>query len=119
MSEANQEEVTDIVKERIENAVDETEDVQEVSVVAGYTVGLQDNGGFIFQIHGDEPNLIELLGLHAYASMKVEKIHSSKHTGGDNLTLEVGQLLVELDKKVTALAQELQKVLPKKPENLL
>ena len=39
---------------------------------SGYTVGYKENGDLVFEIHGEDTGLIQLLGLNEYARHRVE-----------------------------------------------
>lgn len=38
----------------------------------GYLVGLKPDGTFVFEVIGDKPGLVQLLGLHKYAEHRLE-----------------------------------------------
>jgi len=76
-------------------------------IQTGYTVGLLDNGQFVFQLHGEKSGLVELLGIHGYASSQVQKIQDDTLILGDKLTLEVGEGLQLLMNEL----QEVKKLL--------
>lgn len=87
----------------------QVEDTQEEEVqsplVMGYSVGLQANGNFVFEILGERKGLVELLGIHAYATTQVEKVKSDATMTGDRLSHELGAVLNVLNQKLDALMQ--------------
>jgi hypothetical protein len=80
----------------------------------GYIVGITEEGNFVFDVVGKNQGLLELLGLHDFATIKVKQALEHQQGTGDKLVFEVA-------KTVAALAQEVQKLtsLLKKPDNSL
>lgn len=109
----------DITKEQIEDSVEETPPQEQLVLVAGYTIGLKDNGDFVFQLHGENPDLVSLLGCHEVARRRVERTHDANQNSGDALIHKVGELCIETDRKLTVLSQRLDQLSPKKPQNQL
>lgn len=70
------------------------------ALVSGYTVGLKENGEFVFEIHGDNTGLVQLLGLHEYAKYRIGFITDENQGYGsagiiralNHLGKQVGQL---------------------------
>lgn len=94
--------VDDIVEEMPDNSEPTKEPPQEAKV--GYVVGINGEGMFDFQVFGSEPGLVELLGLHQYASLRIQKLLNEKQMSGDTLVHEVGKAVASLHQKLDALA---------------
>lgn len=48
-----------------------TSEEEEDELVCSYTVGLKKGGDFIFEVDGEDPGLVQLLGLHQYAQHRL------------------------------------------------
>ncbi len=92
----------------------EAQQPTQPEIKAGYFVGLNSEGNFIFEITGTDKGLIEVLGLHQYASERIRQIVSDNTNTGDKLTAQVGQVVLELNNKLDAV---LKAVTP--PQNKL
>ena len=46
--------------------------VELPEVEVGYVVGLKPDGAFVFEVLGDKPGLVQLLGLHKYAEHRLD-----------------------------------------------
>jgi hypothetical protein len=88
-----------------------TDDLQ-----VGYLVGLDHQGNFLFKTLGQRQGLVELMGVHAHATRRIETIHDTRVGIGDALALELLRGLAQLTQQVEQLRQV---VPPKKPDNLL
>ena len=66
----------------------------------GYTVGVRENGGFVFELHGEDKGVVQLLGLTRFAENQIERIH--------NIALKQGDAL--LNQGLALLFQELQAI---------
>ena len=75
----------------------------------GYVVGLEENGDFLFELFGTDRRLVELLGLHKYASYRIDTIRNDKFLSGDALTHEVGKGVKALNEKLDTLLSLLKK----------
>lgn len=78
---------------------------EQPQVRVGYTVALLGDGNFHFEILGEDKGLVELLGIHQYASTQVEKIRQDATMTGDRLSHELGAVLNILNQKLDALLQ--------------
>ena len=47
-------------------------EVEVPELICGYLVGLKPDGKFVFEVTGQSTGLIELMGLHQYASHRIE-----------------------------------------------
>ena len=47
-----------------------TDKLADLSV--GYVVGLTNSGDFVFEVLGEHPGLVQLMGLHQYAAHRVQ-----------------------------------------------
>jgi len=81
-----------------------------------YIVGMDQEGNFLFQVFGKEPGLLQLMGIHAHATRRVEAIYQDKQITGDRLVHEVGKAVALVNVKMD---QVLQVIAPKKPDNQL
>jgi hypothetical protein len=50
----------------------ETKPVEIPPMTSGYVVGIKDTGEFVFEVLGESPGLVQLLGLHKYAEHRLE-----------------------------------------------
>ena len=81
-----------------------------------YVVGMDQEGNFLFQIFGKEAGLLQLLGIHAHATRRIQAIYDDKQIAGDRLTHEVGKAVAAINQKIDQL---LSAVAPKPPDNKL
>lgn len=65
-----------------ENTPVVSEQVKDSPLKYGYTVGINEDGGFRFEIHGQEAGLIELLGIHQYADYRISFIQDINQKNG-------------------------------------
>ena len=81
---------------------------------AGYVVGLSKEGELLFEPIGTDQGLVELLGLHAYATIRIDVLKDL------NQGL-VGTLVKDLTKVVASLAQQVARLVEvqKRPTNKL
>ena len=92
------EDVTSEVPEEIK-----TEPVEEQNgdnLRMGYIVGVTNAGNFVFEVLGENKGLVELLGLHAHATAKIQGVYERAQMTGDALIHEVGKALTILNKKL-------------------
>ena len=82
----------------------------------GYLVGLTEDGNFVFELFGKNKGLVEILGLHGHATLRINQLHSQKQMAGDALVHEVGKAVAILNQKIDKL---LGAVAPKQPDNNL
>jgi hypothetical protein len=82
----------------------------------GYIVAVTKEGKFLFEVLGQDPGLIELLGVHAHAKAKVESMYDLAQGRGEGLLHQLGEAVFLLNKKLDNL---LKVILPKKPDNQL
>jgi hypothetical protein len=59
------------------------EEKKESPVKIAYTVGMKEDGKFIFNISGSGPGLLELLGLHTLASKKIGIMYDKAQMEGE------------------------------------
>jgi len=90
---------------------------QDKVVKIGYTVGITEEGNFVFKLLGNKPEVIGLLGTHQYASRKIDRLFDSHQNSGDALIVEVGKILVGLDQKVNGLDQKVNTILSHRCNN--
>jgi hypothetical protein len=76
-----------------------------------YVVGVKNNGQFVFDVHGDEVGLIELMGLHQYADRRIKGVFDDNHGTGDAITMQLFKMLQELGAKLLG-EQEQEEVVP-------
>ena len=81
---------------------EETEQ-EKKELKVGYAVGITDEGQFDFAIFGSEPGLVELMGLHKFAELRIQKLLQEKQMSGDTLVHEVGRAVAALHQKVDQL----------------
>lgn len=75
---------------------EEVDDGQQLKF--GYVVGLRKNGKFYFDVTGDTLGVIELMGLHSYASQRVKNVVATNQGTGDAISLEILSRLDALTK---------------------
>ena len=86
-------------------------------IKVGYIVGLTKSGDFVFDVLGQEKGLVEVLGIHKYADLRVEQLVDTSQMVGDRLVAEVGRAVAALHQKVDDITKV---ILPaKKPANQL
>lgn len=74
-----------------EEVQQETKELPEMS--CGYVVGIKPDGGFVFEIVGPEPGLVQLLGLHKYADHRLKlATDMNQGTGFPLVAQQQGQL---------------------------
>ena len=75
----------------------------ESKVKYAYVVGVnEETGQFIFDVTGDDVGVVELMGLHAYASTRIKNIVDANQGFGDAISM---QILNRLDSLTSALQQ--------------
>lgn len=100
----------------MEEAPAEEQQLSLNDLAVGYVVGMDQQGNFIFQVVGQQPGLVELLGIHSFAGERVKDLFNAKQGKGDPLVNEVGKAVMALHQKVDQL---LNVIAPKKPDNEL
>lgn len=75
---------------------------QTSPVVAAYTVGLREDNSYIFQSHGPDAGLIQLLGLHAFAGHQLKSLMDKVTGTGDAISHKSLKLLEALIKSLNA-----------------
>lgn len=68
--------------------------------IGGYKVGLTKEGELTFSLFGESMGLIHLLGLHRFASLRIDQVLGQEQKTGDFLTHEVGKAVGAVNKKV-------------------
>jgi len=58
---------------------------EETKLQFGYTVGVKEDGGFLFELHGEEKGVVQLLGLTKFAENQIDRIHDIALKQGDAL----------------------------------
>ena len=58
----------------------QTEVRQLPEMTCGYVVGVQPNGDFVFEVIGSHPGVVQIAGLHKYASVKIDDIFDTRHS---------------------------------------
>lgn len=111
MSEEVMTPITSVVEPTVEQQAAPTQ-LSAADLRMGYLVGLTKDGNFVFQVVGQEPGLVELLGLHQYAGLKVKSALDGSQNSGDKLVAEVGRAVSVLLQEVGRLSAAL-----KKPDN--
>jgi hypothetical protein len=89
-------------------------DVALEDTVISYIVGMDKDGNFLFQVFGKEAGLLQLLGIHAHATRRIQAIYDDKLFAGDRITHEVGKAVATVNQK---LDQVLSIIAPKTPDN--
>jgi len=111
-------EETKVVEPEVQEEKPQEEPEKQVisldDVKIGYIVGLREDGSLFFDSFGSNKGLVEILGLHAYATKRVNAIYDTNQVAGDQLTREVGRGVAFLHQKVDVIQQV---VAPKKPDN--
>jgi hypothetical protein len=87
---------------------------QPPKLVAGYLVGLNEHGNFVFELVSKDQSLLELLGIQKYAENRIKQVLDNKMNTGDKLTLELGKVIATLVQEIGKLTAQL-----KKPDNKL
>lgn len=82
----------------------------------GYIVALTEDDNFVFDVFGSQKGLLEVMGLHQHATLRVNQIHNQSQMAGDTLINEVGKALSVLNNK---LDQLLASTGAKRPDNNL
>lgn len=82
------------------------------ALIAGYLVGLNDEGNFVFELVTKDQSLLELLGIHRYAESRVKMILDNRIHTGDKLTIELSKVVAALTQEVARLNAQL-----KQPDN--
>ena len=83
-----------------ENKIEGNTKVEELKIAFGYTVGLGENGKFIFKIHGKDPGLVELFGIHKYAEKQIELVSNvSQGYGIPVIMKQLNEILEKLNKE--------------------
>ena len=59
------------------------EEKKESPVKMAYTVGVKEDGQFIFEVTGSKPSLLELLGLQTFAGKKIEIMYGRSQIEGE------------------------------------
>jgi len=83
---------------------------------SGYTVGYKENGDFVFEIHGEDTGLVQLLGLHEYARHRVEFVRDVNQGYGPAGIIKA---LNGLGSQVAQLAKLVSQVLQNKSNLIL
>jgi hypothetical protein len=87
----------------------QAEEKKELSPVAvGYTVGVRENGEFVFEVKGSKPGLVELLGVHTFAGRKIDLLYDRAQVEGQ---AAVAVQFQQLSQRVQSLAGSLKDVL--------
>ena len=98
------------VTEEDENVKDtpllENTEPNRPKIKVGYSVGITEEGKFRFNIDGTEVGLVELMGLHAYAQKQIDLLYHEKNGSGDFLVGQVGNLVMQLNRKLDSLLTE-------------
>lgn len=85
-------------------SVEPTETTPLETLKSHYTVGVKENGDLVFDFGGDGLGVIELLGLHHYAGIRIKSTLDISNGTGDGLIVQLGNVLnVELEKVWVAL----------------
>jgi hypothetical protein len=87
-----------------EESEDEVETSDEKTLRFGYTVGVNDDGSFVFDLHGEDKGIVQLLGLTRFAEYQIERMHNIALKQGDALT---NQGLALLFQELQAIKQAL------------
>ncbi len=99
-----------------ETPVKEDSGLRFEDLKVAYIVGLTPDDNFVFELFGQKPGLVELLGIHHHACKRVDRIYDDKQISGDRLIHEVGKAISTINQK---LDQVLQVIAPKVPDNKL
>jgi hypothetical protein len=59
------------------------EEKEESPVKMAYTVGVREDGQFVFEVTGSKPSLLELLGLQTFAGKKIELMYGRSQVEGE------------------------------------
>lgn len=82
----------------------DAEEKEESPVRVGYTVGVREDGNFVFQITGEKPGLVEILGTHVYASKKIGLLYDrSQMEGQQAIAAQFGLLGQKFNKMIETL----------------
>jgi hypothetical protein len=74
-------------------------------IAFGYSVGVDTNGQFVFQLLGEDKGIVQLLGLNKFAETQLNSLMDANLRQGDTLLLEaISQVYKKLD--------QLQQLLP-------
>ena len=95
-------------------AREDTKAVKLEDTKISYVVGMDEKGDFLFQVYGKEAGLLQLLGIHAHATRRIQAIYDDKQFSGDRLTHEVGKAIAVMNQK---LDQLMNIIAPKTPDN--
>jgi len=75
----------------------------------GYVVGVTGKGNFVFELVGQERDLLKLIGVQKYADMRVQQTFDQTQATGDALVHEVGKALQIMNQKLDAIVQATKK----------
>lgn len=93
-------EFTELSKESADETAGKTETQETSPLRFGYTVGVNEDGSFVFDLHGEDKGIVQLLGLTRFAEYQIERIH--------NISMKQGDAL--LNQGLALLFQELQTI---------
>ncbi len=103
----------DTADNTINNQLNPPEPDTSDEIKYAYVVGVKNNGQFVFDVHGDEIGLIELMGLHQYASRRIQGIFDDNHGTGDAITTQIYKTIQELAAKLFEAGQDTEEeILP-------
>lgn len=73
----------DVPAEEQDAVAPKTEEKKESPIKIAYTVGVKEDGQFVFNVSGSKPGLLELLGLQTFAAKKIGMMYDKAQTEGD------------------------------------
>lgn len=82
--------------EQVAEEIPESPPNQAVPMKVGYLVAISSSGEFVFEVFGEEQGLVEVMGLHQFAGLKINQILDAKQMTGDALVNEVGKAVQSL-----------------------
>ena len=99
---------------QVSTPVEPAKEIRLEDTKIAYVVGMDQEGNFIFQVFGKEAGLLQLLGIHAHATRRVQALYDDKQIAGDRIVHEVGKAVAQAHAK---LDQLLAVIAPKAPDN--
>ena len=94
----------DLVKKESSELKKQPQETNE-DLQVGYAVELTSAGEFNFVVFGSDPGIVELMGLHKYAELRIQRLLEEKQITGDVLVHEVGKAVAALHQKIDKLLE--------------
>lgn len=96
-------------QEQVEQEEQKGEVKELPQMSCGYAVGVKHDGSFVFEILGDTPGLVQLLGLHKYADHRLTLAKEINQGYGFPVLAQQNAQLAEMLKVILNMMTEQQK----------